>query len=352
MSKNTIPPETDPELAEIWKTHGMPKFFFPRSDKMPETRRLHAQGNVRFMKSAFAKETLGEQRLWTEEDRPIVLRDGHSVMIRVYRPTAHPGKRPVMLYAHSGGWCMGGLDTEEFICQLLCMRLGIIIVSVAYRLAPEWPYPTCVLDTYDALKWVAGNAKSFGGDLSRGFLTGGVSGGGNLTCMATILARDEHLQPALTGHLLVCTGMPHSLTDKKGGVLDLFPDQLAHGGWEKYKDGPVATRAMNDLYAHLASLSADEPHATPLTLTDYSGLGPVYYQAAEMDIWRDSAIFYCKKIREAGGQAKLEIYPGVTHTWWSMFPQLSINKKWAKDLVNGTEWLLKQKRDGSIIPRL
>ncbi len=59
-----------------------------------------------------------------------------------------------MLYAHSGGWCMGGLDTEEFLCQLLCMKLGIIVVSVEYRLAPEWPYPTCVLDTYDVLKWV------------------------------------------------------------------------------------------------------------------------------------------------------------------------------------------------------
>ena len=132
----------------------MPKFFLPRVDKMAETRRLHAQGNARFMKSAFVKETLGDERPWTEADRPVVLRDGHSITIRIYRPTSHAGTRPVMLYAHSGGWCMGGLDTEEFICQLLCMKLGMVIVSVAYRLAPEWPYPTCVLDTYDVVKWV------------------------------------------------------------------------------------------------------------------------------------------------------------------------------------------------------
>lgn len=132
----------------------MPKFFFPRIDKMPETRRLHAQGNVRFMQSAFVKETLGDQRLWTEEDRTMPVRDGHPITIRIYRPTSHPGKRPVMVYAHSGGWCMGGLDTEEFICQLLCMRLGLIIVSVAYRLAPEWFYPTAILDTFDIMKWV------------------------------------------------------------------------------------------------------------------------------------------------------------------------------------------------------
>ncbi|KIW69912.1 hypothetical protein PV04_02228 [Phialophora macrospora] len=351
-NRKAIPPETDPELAAIWKKHGMPKFFLPRPDKMSETRRIHAGGNVRFMKSAFVRETLGERRLWTEEDRPVVIRDGNVITVRIYRPLAPADTRPVMVYAHSGGWCMGGLDTDEFVCQLLCMRLGIIIVSVGYRLAPEWPYPTPVLDVYDIMKWVSINAEALRGDLSKGFLTGGTSAGGNLTCMAAIKARDEHLQPPLTGHIFLCTGMPHYDEDDKGIILNLFPEQLAHGSWEKYKDGPVATRAMNVLYGRLASCDSRDPFATPLTQTDYSGLGPVYYQVAEMDIWRDSALFYCDKIRQAGGQAKLDLYPGVPHTWWSMYPQLSINKKWAKDLVEGVEWLLKQKRHSAIPSRL
>jgi acetyl esterase/lipase len=99
------------------------------------------------------------------------------------------------------------------------------------------------------VRQVSINAKSFGGDLSKGFLTGGASGGGNATCMAAIKAKDKHLQPPLTGHLLVCTGMPHSHEDAKGNILNLFPEQLTRGSWEKYKDGPVATRAMNTLYA-------------------------------------------------------------------------------------------------------
>jgi acetyl esterase len=49
---------------------------------------------------------------------------------------------------------MGGLETEEFICQLLCIKLNIIIVSVAYRLAPEVSYPTICYDVYDAMRWV------------------------------------------------------------------------------------------------------------------------------------------------------------------------------------------------------
>jgi acetyl esterase/lipase len=132
----------------------MPKFFFPQEDKIVETRRLHAQGNVRFMKSAFVKETLGEERSWSEEDCQIAVRDGHSIPLRIYRPIKAPGGLPVMVFAHSGGSCMGSLDTEEFVCRLLTIRLGLIIVSVGYRLAPEWKWPTHVLDTYDAMKWV------------------------------------------------------------------------------------------------------------------------------------------------------------------------------------------------------
>ncbi|KIX93239.1 uncharacterized protein Z520_11094 [Fonsecaea multimorphosa CBS 102226] len=336
---------------------------------MPETRRILAQGNVRFMKSAFVKQALGEQVLWTEEDRSVVVRDGHSVTIRIYRPKpSHPHRsgasarrQPVMVYAHSGGWCMGGLDTEEFLCQLLAVRLGIIVVSVDYRLAPEWSYPTCVYDVYDVIKWVSVNAETIGGDLSRGFLTGGASGGGNLTCMATIMARDDKLQPSLSGHLLICTGMPHDFTDRKGHNVVLFPEKLSRGSWERYKNGPVATREMNILYGRkhakshafsnsrltkdieISNFDAHSPNVTPLTQTDFSKLGPVFYQVAEMDIWRDSAVFYCDKIKEAGGQVKVEIYPGVPHLWWSMYPQLSINKKWVHDLVNGVEWLLSQK---------
>ncbi|EXJ66581.1 uncharacterized protein A1O5_10251 [Cladophialophora psammophila CBS 110553] len=319
---------------------------------MPATRRIHAQGNVRFMKSPFVKETLGSQVLWTEDDRSVAVRDGHSVTVRIYRPKSHSGTRPVMVYAHSGGWCMGGLDTEEFLCQLLCMRLGIIIVSVAYRLAPEWPYPTGVYDTYDVIKWVSVNSKTIGGDLSKGFLTGGASGGGNLTCMATILARDDKLQPPLTGHFFMCTGMPHSYIDRKGNNKVLFPEHLSNGSWERYRNGPVATREMNILYGQISDFDACDPFVTPLTQTDFAGLGPVFYQVAEMDIWKDSAIFYCNRIKEAGGQAKVEIYPGVPHLWWSMYPQLSINRKWVHNLVNGVEWLLNQTRDTPISSRL
>ena len=104
--------------------------------------------------------------------------------------------------------------------------------------------------------------------------------------------------------------------------------------------------------ADVANCDPDDPLFTPLRLTDYSGLGPVFYQVAGMDLWKDSAYFYCDKVAKAGGKVKLELYPGVPHTWFSMYPQLSINKKWAKDLLEGVEWLLKEGARDNVSSRL
>lgn len=102
----------------------------------------------------------------------------------------------------------------------------------------------------------------------------------------------------------------------------------------------------------LGKFQPDSPLFTPLTQKDFSGLGPVFYQVAGMDIWRDSALFYCDLVRKFGGKTKVEVYPGLPHLWWSMYPQLSINKKWARDLVDGVAWLLKQKGKNPVNARL
>lgn len=107
------------------------------------------------------------------------------------------------------------------------------------------------------------------------------------------------------------------------------------------------------VFPGLAKCDASSPLFTPLNQKDLSRLGPVYYQVAGMDLWKDSALFYCDLVEQAGGQTKIDLYPGVPHLWYSIYPQLSINKKWARDLVNGVEWLLGQKEEkGQLSSRL
>ena len=201
------------------------------------------------MKSPFVRETLGSlpQPECRTDDRKIP-RSGGQIPVRIYTPGQSPStSKPVCILAHNGGFCTGGLDSEEFIARLLCRSHGLIVVDVDYRLAPEAKFPAGVFDVYDVVKWVAKTAASIGGNLSKGFILGGISAGGNFTVACAYMARDERLQPPITGTFFVCTGMPHDSHDLTGNHKDLFPGKLV--SWEDHKDSPLGGRKTNQYYS-------------------------------------------------------------------------------------------------------
>lgn len=235
----------------------------PDAARMAYYRALSSASTQRFMASAFVKQTLAAlpNQDIQQHDQIIPVRNG-EVRVRIYRPQSSYSKgRPVTIMSHGGGWCLGGLDTEVFTCQLLCRSLDLIVVDVEYRLCPEFQYPSPVLDVYDAVKWVgllspdfasahrskvSANSATFGGDLTKGFMLCGVSGGGNLTTGVTYLARDEKLQPRLTGSILMCTGMPHEASDSHGNHIDLYPGRCP--SWEENANAPISSRKTNQCY--------------------------------------------------------------------------------------------------------
>jgi acetyl esterase/lipase len=104
----------------------------------------------------------------------------------------------------------------------------------------------------------------------------------------------------------------------------------------------TSSQSFNEDLLDLADPEVTSPLFTPLNYKDHSRLPPIYYQVAGVDPWRDSAILYANLLRQAACQTKIEVYPGVPHCWWAVYPQLSITKKWASDTVEGVRWLLKQ----------
>jgi acetyl esterase/lipase len=90
-----------------------------------------------------------------EEDITVPARDGHPIPIRIYKPTSPPaGGSPLVIFLHGGGFALGGLENEELNCRLFAQELGCTCVNIDYRLAPEHPFPTPLLDSWDATKWV------------------------------------------------------------------------------------------------------------------------------------------------------------------------------------------------------
>jgi len=91
-----------------------------------------------------------------EEDMVVPARDGHQIPIRVYKPETPPdGGNPLIIFYHGGGFCLGGLETEEMNCRLFTKKFGAVCVNVDYRQAPEHPFPIPINDCWDAFKWVS-----------------------------------------------------------------------------------------------------------------------------------------------------------------------------------------------------
>jgi acetyl esterase len=97
--------------------------------------------------------------------------------------------RAMMLYAHGGGFTLGQSEDTAYITSRIAAENAMVVVSANYRLAPEWPFPACLDDCLEVLRWMQKNAATIGGDAARNAV-GGDSAGGNLAAALPIKARD------------------------------------------------------------------------------------------------------------------------------------------------------------------
>ncbi|HGY5928504.1 TPA: alpha/beta hydrolase, partial [Serratia marcescens] len=102
-------------------------------------------------------------------DYTVIAADGYRIALRAYLPAREncAAAQPAMLFAHGGGWCLGSLALYDRPCQALANATGRVILSVDYRLAPEYPFPQPLEDVYQALCWVAQQAPQLGIDAQR-----------------------------------------------------------------------------------------------------------------------------------------------------------------------------------------
>ena len=113
------------------------------------------------------------------ENRDIPGPDGAAgIALRLYSPVGLAAAVPGLLHLHGGGFVIGDLDSELGSCVALCRNLGVVVVSVDYRLAPETPYPGPLEDCYTALAWVSDNSAELQIDPARLAVYGASAGGG------------------------------------------------------------------------------------------------------------------------------------------------------------------------------
>lgn len=227
-----------------------------------------------------------------------------DVPVRVYRPDGDD--LPVLVYAHGGGFVFCDLDSHDGLCRSLANHVPAVVVSVAYRLAPEHRWPAAALDVYAVVQAAA--AGMFGGDVSR-VAVGGDSAGGNLATVAALMARDRG-GPALAAQLLI---YPVIAADFATESYRLFgqgfynPKPAMQWYWDQYVPS-VADRA--------------HPYAAPLH-AELNGLPPAVLVVAGHDPLRDEALAYAAALKSAAVPVTLLQFDGGIHGFMSM-PVLDI----------------------------
>jgi acetyl esterase len=253
---------------------------------------------VRQRVSANAKDRTLDPAVAVED----VVIDG--VAVRLYRPKSG-GVLPLHVHYHGGGFVLGSALSGE-ADGLLSRRAagaGCVVASVEYRLAPEYPFPAGIEDSYVALAGLASRAREM--RFAPGAISiGGISSGGNFAAVVALMA-GERKGPKLVLQLLEIAG------------TDLTKSSAA---WRTFRPGHDTTRArdlaMCDLYLPLSSRA--HPYASPLFAPDLSGLPPAYVMNGEFDPRRDECEAYVVRLQDAGVPAVARTMPGHVHGSMSM----------------------------------
>jgi acetyl esterase len=245
-----------------------------------------------------------------------------QIPIRIYTPHGS-GPFPVLVFFHGGGFVLGGLDLYNDVCSRLCQGAGWLVVSVDYRLAPEYKYPAAPDDCLAAVHWVAAHAAEFNGNPACLALAGD-SAGGTLTAVTALRLREEG-GPRLCGQLLIYPATAYhtpptpSYLENANGYLLTRDDMIWF--WDQYLN---------------SSAEASLPAVAPLCAPDLSRLPPALIITAEYDPLRDEGERYAKRLQQAGVPTVLTRYNGMVHGFF-MFGGLFAESRQATQ--QATTWI-------------
>jgi acetyl esterase len=255
-------------------------------------------------------------------DHEIPVADG-KVVARIYTPPG-AGPHPVLLHLHGGGFVFGTVDSlvNAAKCAHICRAAECAVVTVDYRLAPEFRFPTAPEDCFAALLWVVEHSDLLHIDPAR-IAVGGESAGGHLAAVVALMARDRG-GPPLTLQLLEVP------------VVDLSDRAAEYPSVALFGQGYGLDRADMETFdsAYLTDpADGSNPYASPLLAGSLAGVAPAHVITAECDILRDSGEAYARRLESARVETTLRRYPGHTHGSSVLWQTWEPARVWMDDVV-------------------
>jgi acetyl esterase len=244
---------------------------------------------------------------------------------RLYRPS--PGRLPLVLFAHGGGFVFGDLDSHDRVCRRLALQANAAVLSVDYRRAPEHPAPAAVDDLFNVARWAAGLPDELGPVMPTPALAGDSAGGAIAVPAEARLAKASM---PLSAVLLICPNADLTLSQ---------PSVSAKGnGWGLQVD--ALRRFVHQWAPNLSPefLRRDSPlHA------DLRGLPTTLVATTEHDPLRDEGAALVDHLRDLDVDARHLPHTGLIHGFLTL-DSLSPVAKDAGDVL--------MRRLGRLLPRV
>ena len=260
--------------------------------RYPATKRL-AMAPARWMITPFPTDV-------TYADSDVPSRGG-PLRVRVYTPPTVVPEQPPVVYIHGGGWVTGGLGACHWLCAHLASRMSAVVLSVEYRLAPEYRFPAAIEDCQDALAFLADQGPELGVD-GTNVVVAGDSGGGNLA--AALAYWDAHNERRIVQQLLIYPGLDLTMTSPS------YSENRS----------PLLTRdVLAKTVEHYLGPDGDvkDPLVSPLLAESLEGLPRAVILTAEHDPLRDDGRLYAERLRDAGIPVEYRNYATMGHGFFS-----------------------------------
>jgi len=241
--------------------------------------------------------------------------DSSEIHFRLYCNVPQNKRKdlPVLIYYHGGGFIWGSVDIFDGYCRKLAKETKTVLISVDYRLAPEYKFPVAVNDCYSVLKWADSNIHYYGGN-PENIIVMGESAGGNLAAVMPIVSRDS-CGPPINAQIIVCGATTFEET--------VFPSRqyFLREGNTYFVSEDYLHRCMSAYLPDNVDIS--HPYISPLNASLDKDMPAALVITAQVDPLRDEGRAYAMKMREAGIDVVYREYKGMIHAFMNFYPILS-----------------------------
>ena len=225
--------------------------------------------------------------------------EGSRPALRVYVPETRRHADAGLMWIHGGGLIAGSAAYDDFACAQMALDHGVPVVSVDYRLAPEFPFPAALDDCFGAMTWMLEQAE-LGVLPGRLVVTGGSAGGGLAIAMALLALRRD--------------------VDAIGGLVCAYPmldDRPGSPSMERLTARRTWHRGLNRVawQSYLGGLDEVPVLAAPgrAEIDDLRGLPPVHLDVGTLDGFFDETVSLAWRLAQADVPLDLLVTPRASH---------------------------------------